>query len=150
MSSIVHCVSTEYAMGGLIDPENWIDDRGGSNKNFFMNITKELPKYGHHVRVFSTFTRSTRLNNIEYYPINELDKHGHPHVMWACYDVMPLQGRWGMLRIASHHTYKIDRAPWEHIDINTIPSQAALDHLKPIYSAHSEWYVQPNAVESDV
>jgi glycosyltransferase involved in cell wall biosynthesis len=150
MSSIVHCVSTEYAMGATIDPENWIDDRGGSNKNFFMNITKELPKYGHHVRVFSTFSRSARRDNVEYYPLSEIDNHGLPHVLWACYDTMPLHGRWGMLRIASHHTYKIDRAPWEHIDINTIPSQAALDFLKPVYAAHADWRVQPNAVENDV
>ncbi len=150
MQSIVHCVSTQYAMAGVVDPANWVDNRGGSNKNFFMNIVKELPKYGHTVRAFSTFTRNVTLDGVEYYHIDELDHHGLPNVMWACYDTMPLYHRYGMLRIGSHHTYKIDRAPWEFIDINTIPSQSALDYLKPIYSPHSEWIVQPNAVENDL
>ncbi len=150
MRSVVHCVATQYATAGIIDPENWVDNRGGSNKNFFMNIVKELPKYGHLVRAFSTFPRSVTLNGVEYHPIEEIDKHGHPNVMWACYDTMPLSGRWGMLRIGSHHTYKIDRAAWEYIDIHTIPSQAALDFLKPVYSPHAQWVVQPNAVENDL
>lgn len=147
---IIHTLATRYATAGPIDPENWIDNRGGSNKNFFMRIVKELPKYGHRVRSFSTFPRHVIRDGVEYYPIEELDKHGKPDVMWACYDTMPLMGRRGYLRIGSHHTYKIDRAPWGDIDIHTIPSQAALDYLKPRYAPNAEWRVQPNAVEEDL
>lgn len=147
---IVHCYATRWATAGDLDPENWVDTRGGSNKNFFMNIVKELPKHGHHVRAFSTFPRAVSLHGVEYYPLQKMEAFGTPDVMWACYDTTPLKGRTGCLRIGSHHTYKIDWAPWPDIDINTIPSQAALDYLKPKYAPRSRWFVQPNAVEGDL
>ena len=148
--SIVHCVSTQYAMPDQVDPANWQDNRGGSNKNFFMNITRELAKHGHRVRAFGNFPRRVMLDDVEWCPLGELDRHGQPTVMWACYDTMPLARRHGMLRIGSHHTYKIDRCAWEFIDVNTAPSRSAVDELRRRYAPHSEWAVQPNAVEGDL
>jgi glycosyltransferase involved in cell wall biosynthesis len=148
--SVVHCVSTQYAMAGVVDPANWQDNRGGSNKNFFMNIVRELPKHGHEVLAFGPFPRRVRLHDVEWCPLRELDRHGKPDVLWACYDVMPLLHRHGMLRIGSHHTYKIDRCQWEFVDVNTAPSQSAVDELRRRYAPHSEWEVQPNAVEDDL
>ena len=148
--SIVHCVSTQYAMPDQVDPSNWQDNRGGSNKNFFMNVVRELAKHGHRVRAFGNFRQRVLLDDVEWCPIGELDRHGKPSVMWACYDVMPLLGRHGMLRIGSHHTFKIDSAAWEFIDVNTAPSRWAVDELRRRYAPHSEWEVQPNAVEEDL
>jgi glycosyltransferase involved in cell wall biosynthesis len=148
--SIVHCIATRYAMPDQVDPSQWVDNKGGSNKNFFMNITRELAKHGHKVRAFANFARRMHLNDVEWCPIEELDRHGRPDVMWACYDTMPLATRHGMLRIGSHHTYKIDRCAWEFIDVNTAPSQAAVDELRRRYAPHSQWAVQPNAVEGDL
>lgn len=149
-SSIVHCVSTQYSMGGQVDPSTWQDNRGGSNKNFFMNITKELAKHGHQVTAFGPFTSKMRLHDVEWCPIREIDRHGKPDVMWACYDTRPLLNRHGMLRIASHHTYKIDNCPWEFVDVNTAPSRSAVSELRRRYAPHSAWEVQPNAVEDDL
>ena len=147
---IVHCVTSQYAMADQVDPANWQDNRGGSNKNFFMNVTRQLARHGHKVWAFGPFPRRVLVDDVEWCPLGELDRHGVPDVMWACYDTMPLLGRHGMLRIGSHHTYKIDRCAWEFIDVNTAPSRAAVDELRRRYAPHSEWEVQPNAVEDDL
>lgn len=148
--SVVHCTSTVYSMGGQVDPSNWQDSRGGSNKNFFMNLVRELPKHGHQVRAFGPWSRRMRLHDVEWCPFAELDRHGKPDVLWACYDMRPLVGRHGMLRIGSHHTYKIDNCSWEFVDVNTAPSRSAVDELRRRYAPHSAWEVQPNAVEEDL
>ena len=149
MNSIVHAVLTDYASGGvLMDPKDPLNENaGGGCRSAFLGHVKELAKNGHTVRAFSTFKESIKLNGVHYLPLNELDRHGQPNVMWACYDTRPLHGRCGMLRIGSHHTYLQGvQPPFDYIDINTIPSQAALDYLKPFWAPWSEWRVLPNAV----
>jgi len=149
MNSIVHAVLTSYASGGvLIDPRDPLNESvGGGCRTAFIGIVKELGKLGHTVRAFSTFKERATINNIQYLPIEELDNHGSPNIMWACYDTRPLHGRSGMLRIGSHHTYLQGvQPPFDYIDINTIPSQSALDLLKAFWAPHSTWKVLPNAV----
>jgi glycosyltransferase involved in cell wall biosynthesis len=151
MGSIVHAIlSPDAASGYTMDVLNPLSDSvGGGCRAAFLNLVKELPKYGHQVRAFSLFRTPASINNVQYFPLDQLDKHGHPNVMWAQYDARPLRGRWGCLRIASHHSYLIEGlAAFEHTDVNTAPSQAALETLKAFWAPWADWRVLPNAVEA--
>jgi len=146
-SSIVHCVLTEYASGDLLmDVRNPLSENtGGGCRAAFLGLVKQLPKYGHTVRAFSTFKESMVLDGVEYLPLSELHNRGRPNVMWALYDTRPLGTQAGVFRIGSHHTYHVI-APFTHIDVNTIPCQAALDQVKPFFAPWSIWEVLPNAI----
>jgi glycosyltransferase involved in cell wall biosynthesis len=154
MGSLVHALLTSYAASGqiidVLDPLG--DSFCGGGRAAFLGLVQELPKFGHEVHAFSTFKEKVRKDGVTYIPIDQynddLRSNGVPNVLWATYDTRPLSGRHGMLRIASHHTYRIDciGAPWEYIDINTIPSQAALDFLKPYCAPWSDWRILPNSI----
>jgi len=150
---IIHAILDEQATGGVVmDPRDLgkTETTGGGCRPAFLRLIKELPKYGHIVRAFSSFSGSHVQDGIEYLPISEIDRCGRPNVMWAYYDVRCLAGRSGMLRIGSHHTYQIYKASFFHIDVNTVPSEAALRVLKPFWAPWSDWTVLPNAVDDDV
>lgn len=145
---VIHAVLTSYGSGGTIDALDPLSKNiGGAVRSLFMELVKQLPKYGHTVRAFSTFKESIESNGVQYLPLDQLDSHGIPDVIWAQYDTRPLAGRRGSLRIGSHHTYYID-APFADIDINTSPSQAAMEIVKQKYAPNSEWRVLPNAVDN--
>jgi glycosyltransferase involved in cell wall biosynthesis len=147
--SVVYCIGTKDAMGELGHPLQWKNDTGGGTKSFFMNIVKELPKHGHGVHVFSTFSQYVDDCGVQYHPIEEISNFQTPHVLWACYDLRPLKGCAGSVRIGSHHSYRTD-VPWNSIDIHTAPSQYTVDFLKRTYAPWADWHVQPNAVEPDL
>jgi len=85
--SVVYCIGTKDAMGELGHPLQWKNDTGGGTKSFFMNIVKELPKHGHGVHVFSTFSQYVDDCGVQYHPIEEISNFQTPHVLWACYDL---------------------------------------------------------------
>jgi glycosyltransferase involved in cell wall biosynthesis len=145
--SLVHAILTTEASGGVkMNPdEGFSDNAGGGCRTAFLSLVKELAINGHKVRAFSTFTKASKQLGIEYYPIDELEWYGKPQVVWCCYYAYPLQKYSGCLRIASHHTYHTT-APWQHIDINTTPSQASLETMKAWYAPWSDWRVLPNAI----
>ncbi len=146
-SSIVHCVLTDYVTCGVLmdvrDPLS--ENMGGGCRAAFLGLVKQLPKYGHTVRAFSTFKESLVMDGVEYLPLSEFGNRGQPNVVWALYDTRPLGSQAGVFRIGSHHTYH-PIAPFTHIDVNTIPCQAALDHMKPYWAPWSIWEVLPNAI----
>ena len=144
--ALVHAVLNGFSSGNIMmDPENIEDNHGGGCRTAFLSLVKELPKYGHKVRAFSTFTKMANVGGIDYHPIDELTWYGNPQVMWACYDTRPLSQFSGCLRIGSHHTLKIE-AVWPQIDIHTGPTKWALDRMKAWYSPHGDWRILPNAI----
>ena len=147
---IVHAVLSETATGGVVMNPHELDKTeitGGGCRPAFLLLVKELAKYGHTVRAFSTFTEAATVGGVEYLPLSQLDKRGRPNVMWAYYDTRVLTGRAGVFRIASHHTYHLFDAQLFYVDVNTVPSQATLDVLKPFWAPWSDWVVLPNAVD---
>lgn len=148
---IVHAILTPYASGNVqMDVLNPMDDNmGGGCRAAFMGLVQQLPQYGHTVRAFSTFKRAVSMDGVDYLPFEDLNKYGCPNVAWATYDTRILSGMYGMLRIGSHHTYHVHLgsfAPFDSIDVNTVPSQASLDVIKPFWYPRGQWRVLPNAV----
>ena len=147
---IVHAVLTEYATGGVVMNPHELEKTeitGGGCRPAFLLLVKELAKYGHTVRAFSTFTEAATVGGVEYLPLSQLEQRGRPNVMWAYYDTRVLTGRAGMFRVASHHTYHLYDTHLFYVDVNTVPSQATLDVLKPFWAPWSDWVVLPNAVD---
>jgi hypothetical protein len=152
MDSIVHAIITKYATGeNDIDLKNPLDNTcTGGTPAHFLNMVRELQKLGHIVRAFGSWKKPMIIDGVEYLPLNSITKYGNPNVWWADYDVSPLIGKAGALRIGSHHTYRLDKAAFEWIDVNTIPSQAALNTLKPFYDPWGKWVTLPNAIPDDI
>lgn len=149
---LLHMVLAPRASGGiLIDAAN--PDavaHGGGCRTGFLGLAKAMAAKGYRVRAFSTFLdRHVERNGVEYIRLDQMRSYGKPDALLAYYDTSPLVGETGMLRIASHHTYT-PYAHFEWADVNTAPSQPAVDHLRARYEPHGTWYVLPNGVELSV
>jgi glycosyltransferase involved in cell wall biosynthesis len=149
---LLHMVLAPRASGGImIDAAN--PDavaHGGGCRSGFLGLAKAMAAKGYRVRAFSTFLdRHVERNGVEYIRLDQMRSYGKPDALLAYYDTSPLVGETGMLRIASHHTYT-PYAHFEWSDVNTAPSQPAVDHLRDRYEPHGTWYVLPNGVELSV
>jgi glycosyltransferase involved in cell wall biosynthesis len=149
---LLHMVLAPRASGGLLIDATNPDAiaHGGGCRTGFLGLAKAMALKGYRVRAFSTFLdRHVERNGVEYVRLDQMRGYGKPDALLAYYDTSPLIGETGMLRIASHHTYQ-PYAHFEWSDVNTAPSQPAVDHLRSRYEPHGKWYVLPNGVEISV
>ena len=145
----LHIVLSPDASGRqVIDPTDPTGGAlGGGSKAGAMGLAAALGRLGkYEVSMFSTFRdRHHLVDGVHYCGLDEYKKH--PDVLVAYYDVRPLQGRQRCLRVGMHHTlFPYQAFPW--IDVNTFPSQYALDHVAGLYGRQvRNPRVVPNAVD---
>jgi glycosyltransferase involved in cell wall biosynthesis len=122
---------------------------GGGGKAGFLGLVRGLARMmlGYEVTAISTFReRRQEIDGVHYLsleePVERMD------AVIAYYDVRVLQGIVGPLRIGMHHTLKPygDGTAWPFTDVNTAPSEWAVEYLKRM-RPRSPWRVVPNAVE---
>ena len=73
MKSLVHAILTSYAASSqIIDVSDPLSDSScGGGRAAFLGLLKELPKYGHEVRAFSTFKEKVYKDGVTYIPIDQ-------------------------------------------------------------------------------
>lgn len=147
----LHMILAPQASGDLVmdasgDPGS--EAMGGGSRVGFLGLVKAMGELGgYKVRAFSTF-KAPRVerDGVEYLRLDQMTSYGDPDIAFAYYDTSPLPHFGpGTLRIASHHTY----SPYMHFDsadVNTAPSQAAMEFLRDRYEPVGDWRVLPNAV----
>jgi glycosyltransferase involved in cell wall biosynthesis len=151
MTTTIHAVLSPDAAGAQVsDPRDHLagDGPGGSRAGY-MGLVRAMGRRGDYdVTAFSTFNRPKEVvEGVTYQRLDDKRGLGEADVVLAYYDVRPLLTvPYGPLRIGSHHTLH-PYVAWPVIDLNTAPSQWALDFLKRTYRPLSRWELLPNAVE---
>lgn len=140
------------ASGGMVlDPRAvGSEAMGGGSRVGFMGLTRAMAHIGqYHVVAFSTWAMPQFVEDgtgVEYRRLDFLMTSPKPDIAFAYYDTSPLElFDSTVLRIASHHTY----APYlhfDHADINTAPSEHALEALREEFEPTGQWHLLPNAV----
>jgi len=142
----------------VLDPSNPLgDDFGGGSRAGFLGLVRAMGRLGKY-RVTAVCTlkeRKMTVDGVDYVRLDQQHKLGHADISHAFYDGGPIIGSQSRLRIWGHHTYnpmamKHDQPmpqAWDWADVNTAPSQHALDALRGTFAPHAPWEVVPNAVE---
>jgi glycosyltransferase involved in cell wall biosynthesis/tetratricopeptide (TPR) repeat protein len=130
----------------LLDPTDPSGGRaGGGGKAGFLGLTRAMGRLGtYDVTALSTFKdRFHVIDGVTYLGLDELAPPAD--VVIAYYDVRVLSQVMGPLRVGMHHTLAPYNA-WPFIDVNTAPSEYALEYCRRL-RPRATWRVVPNAVE---
>ena len=148
---VLHAILAPLASGDVVmdaagDPGS--ESMGGGSRVGFLGLVKGMGALGRYrVRAFSTFKDPVVVRDgVEYIRLDRMAGYTDPDIVFAYYDTSPL-APYGpeVIRIASHHTY----APYMHFasaDINTAPSEHAMQVLRERFDPTGQWQVLPNAV----
>ncbi|MCL2449120.1 MAG: glycosyltransferase, partial [Polyangiaceae bacterium] len=123
---------------------------GGSRIGFLGLVQAFARRGGWRVRALSTFEDPLVIRDgVEYVRLDRMRTAGAPDVAFAFYDTSPLPHYDGRktLRIASHHTY-VPYLHFDSADVNTAPSDAAVDYLRDRYDPTGVWYTLPNGCDA--
>jgi glycosyltransferase involved in cell wall biosynthesis len=138
-----------------MDPLSTDDEAmGGGSRHGFMGLARAMGRLGRYrVRAYSTFASAAPVfdeSGVEYVRFDRFRSDPAADVAFAFYDTRVLVDCKARLRIASHHTCW-PYMSWGWNDVNTAPSEWALEHLRRGYGPTSvdpaDWQVLPNAVE---
>jgi len=147
-----YCVGYDSNGLRLFNSDSLLDDsRGlsGTEINLFGNAVA-MALRGHHVRIFSCFTRERTISDVELRQWSSYKAEKHANIAIAYHNALPLTFSKSRLNIVSEHTFEIPSpevlvSGCVHVALS--PSLHNLQTIRSRFAPHLPWYVLPNACD---